>query len=168
MWAWYRRRSTRGQAVIGALALLVAVSPFVAGQREAPGVVAASPADSGGDIAEQLPFAETTPTTVERTVSTELPPTTTVPTTTTTATAPPTTTTTTTAPPPPPPTTAAPQAFAAAPPAAPSGDCHPSYDPCLPITGDLDCGDIGRPVAVHGRDDYRLDADGDGRGCERY
>jgi micrococcal nuclease len=48
--------------------------------------------------------------------------------------------------------------------------CHPSYDPCLPIVDDLDCPDVKRmgkaPVDVIGPDDYRLDRDHDGLGCE--
>jgi hypothetical protein len=48
--------------------------------------------------------------------------------------------------------------------------CHPSYDPCLPIVGDLNCPDVramGKaPVSVIGPDDYNLDRDGDGIGCE--
>jgi micrococcal nuclease len=52
----------------------------------------------------------------------------------------------------------------------PASKCHPSYEPCLPIVGDLDCADIramGKdPVDVIGPDDYRLDRDGDGLGCE--
>ncbi|HEX5822969.1 MAG TPA: thermonuclease family protein [Candidatus Limnocylindrales bacterium] len=48
--------------------------------------------------------------------------------------------------------------------------CHPSYDPCLPIVGDLDCPDIRAmgldPVTVIGPDEYRLDGDHDGLGCE--
>jgi micrococcal nuclease len=56
----------------------------------------------------------------------------------------------------------------AAPP--PSGNCHASYSPCLPIVGDLDCADIREmgvaPVRVLGSDPYRLDGDGDGYGCE--
>lgn len=48
--------------------------------------------------------------------------------------------------------------------------CHPSYSPCLPIVGDLDCKDVramGKaPVTVKGPDEYRLDADHDGLGCE--
>jgi hypothetical protein len=55
-------------------------------------------------------------------------------------------------------------------PATPASKCHPSYEPCLPITGDLDCPDIRAmgldPVSVIGPDDYRLDRDGDGLGCE--
>ncbi len=50
------------------------------------------------------------------------------------------------------------------------GNCHASYDPCLPIVGDLDCPDVramGKaPVSVSGSDPYRLDADNDGLGCE--
>lgn len=40
------------------------------------------------------------------------------------------------------------------------------YSPCLPIVADLDCGDINHPVQVTGSDPYRLDADGDGTGCD--
>lgn len=54
-----------------------------------------------------------------------------------------------------------------------SGDatgCHPSYVPCLPITGDLDCDEVralgAAPVDVVGEDAYHLDADADGIGCE--
>lgn len=55
--------------------------------------------------------------------------------------------------------------------AAPAADCHPSYDPCLPIVADLDCKDIRAmgldPVTVKGPDSYRLDgSDNDGLGCE--
>jgi micrococcal nuclease len=62
-------------------------------------------------------------------------------------------------PPPPPP-----------PPPTSGGACHPSYSPCLPIVGDLDCADIRAlgvaPVRVLGSDPYRLDGDNDGFGCE--
>lgn len=58
-------------------------------------------------------------------------------------------------------------------PAPPGNACHPSYDPCVPITSDVDCaGGSGNgpaytgPVRVIGPDDYGLDSDGDGRGCE--
>ena len=48
--------------------------------------------------------------------------------------------------------------------------CHPSYTPCLPIRDDLDCADVlamGKaPVRVKGPDEYRLDRDKDGLGCE--
>jgi len=48
--------------------------------------------------------------------------------------------------------------------------CHPSYSPCLPIVDDLDCPDVrdmGKaPVRVKGPDDYSLDRDNDGLGCE--
>jgi hypothetical protein len=40
------------------------------------------------------------------------------------------------------------------------------YSPCLPIVADLDCGDIDGPVSVTGSDPHRLDADGDGIGCD--
>jgi endonuclease YncB( thermonuclease family) len=53
---------------------------------------------------------------------------------------------------------------------APLEDCHPSYSPCLPIVADLDCPDVralgAAPVTVTGPDDYRLDGDHDGIGCE--
>ncbi|MCH9685731.1 MAG: hypothetical protein K0V04_30140 [Deltaproteobacteria bacterium] len=49
--------------------------------------------------------------------------------------------------------------------------CHPSYVPCLPVVGDLDCPDVvalgAAPVTVVGPDEYGLDADGDGIGCEQ-
>jgi endonuclease YncB( thermonuclease family) len=55
-------------------------------------------------------------------------------------------------------------------PAPPGSNCHPSYSPCLPIVGDLDCADIRAmgvaPVRVLGSDPYRLDGDNDGFGCE--
>ncbi len=47
--------------------------------------------------------------------------------------------------------------------------CQPGYSPCLPRVADLNCSDIPaskRPVRVTGSDPYRLDADGDGWGCE--
>ena len=51
-----------------------------------------------------------------------------------------------------------------------SGNCHPSYDPCLPIVEDLDCAQVramGKaPVTVKGPDEYMLDAEEDGLGCE--
>ena len=67
------------------------------------------------------------------------------------------------APQPPPPATVGTQ---------PASDCHPAYEPCLPnLPGNaLNCGDLRsdqRPVTVLviGEDPYRLDRDGDGRGC---
>ena len=45
----------------------------------------------------------------------------------------------------------------------------PGYSPCLPIRGDLDCADIPdwkKPIGVTGDDPFRLDADGDGWGCD--
>ncbi len=109
-----------------------------------------------------------TATTPPTTAATTVPPTTTPPTT-----APPSTVPATTQPPPtaPPRTSPPPQP---APPTAgaPSG-CHPSYDPCVPITSDVDCAGgsgngpayVGR-VTVIGPDVYGLDNDGDGVGCE--
>ena len=65
----------------------------------------------------------------------------------------------------PPPPTAAPVVTP-----APVANCHPSYSPCLPIVADLNCPDVralgAAPVTVIGPDDYRLDGDGDGIGCE--
>ncbi len=56
--------------------------------------------------------------------------------------------------------------------AAAAPGCHPAYEPCLPnLPGDaLNCGDLTREqrpvtVLVTGTDPYRLDRDGDGRGC---
>jgi hypothetical protein len=50
----------------------------------------------------------------------------------------------------------------------PVANCHPSYIPCLPIVGDLDCGEISeRNIQIVGYDEYRLDGnDQDGWGCE--
>lgn len=52
--------------------------------------------------------------------------------------------------------------------------CHPSYDPCVPIASDVDCAGgsgngpvyIEGPIRVIGPDEYGLDRDGDGIGCE--
>lgn len=52
-------------------------------------------------------------------------------------------------------------------PASGSG-CHPSYQPCVPDGPDLDCPEIGYQVKVVGPDEYRLDGNNDGWGCERY
>jgi hypothetical protein len=54
--------------------------------------------------------------------------------------------------------------------AAPSADgsCEPGYSPCLPRVADLDCDQIDdskKPIHVFGADPYRLDANGDGLGC---
>lgn len=56
---------------------------------------------------------------------------------------------------------------------AQQSNCHPSYDPCVPVTSDVDCaggsGDgpeyTGR-VRVIGPDTYDLDRDGDGVACD--
>jgi endonuclease YncB( thermonuclease family) len=81
---------------------------------------------------------------------------------------------------------AQPHGFVAAPapkpaaPAAPAASgCHPDYVTCIPVKGDgsgsgaandLDCGDIRQVVTLRqaGVDPYRLDADGDGTGCDSY
>ncbi|MCB1485917.1 MAG: hypothetical protein KDJ88_00505 [Bauldia sp.] len=68
--------------------------------------------------------------------------------------------------------------FAASPAVAASA-CHPSYEPCIAVASDADCipppdqetwgnGPIysGR-VLVIGPDDYELDRDHNGIGCER-
>lgn len=97
-----------------------------------------------GDVAAT---ADATTTTVAPTTTSDTPP----------PTDPPTTT-----PPPPPPTTE-----------ASAEDCHPSYQPCVPIASDVDCAGgsgngpeyTGR-VEVIGPDEYDLDRDGDGVGCE--
>lgn len=66
--------------------------------------------------------------------------------------------------------TAKPTARPTAKPTAKSSSCHPSYTPCLPIADDLNCPDVramGKaPVTVIGPDDYRLDGNHDGVGCE--
>lgn len=146
------------------------------------GVACAEPVET------QAGRVETTTTTrAKRTTTTERATTTTRPTTTTTVA--PTTVPPTTAPPvtPPPttapPTTAAPQPVVTAPPPppppppttaapAPTG-CHPSYTPCVQFASDVDCagGSGNGPaytgfVTVIGPDEYGLDADGDGQGCE--
>lgn len=78
----------------------------------------------------------------------------------------------TTAPPttgaPPPPTTVVVQ------PLLPQTSCHPSYAPCVPIDDDVDCAGgsgngpsyVSGPIRVIGDDEYGLDDDGDGVGCE--
>ncbi|MGI8404327.1 MAG: thermonuclease family protein [Thermomicrobiales bacterium] len=50
-----------------------------------------------------------------------------------------------------------------------TGGCNPNYSPCVPNSpSDLDCKDIGFSVTVIGYDQYGLDRDGDGVGCESY
>ena len=50
-----------------------------------------------------------------------------------------------------------------------AGDCNPNYAPCIPNSPyDLDCKDVRMRVQVIGYDEYRLDGDGDGWGCESY
>lgn len=184
--AWRRLRSwpVWVQAVLGILLVSVLVSSF-SGEKstdvEAGGLAAAA------DTGLTLPTAPTTtgvtvaPTTTDATLA---PPTADVnlaPPTTQVTLAPPrtqltsvTTTAPTTAPPPPTtrvaPTTVAPTT---APPR--SEGCHPSYEgECLPPNAsDVDCegGDgngpeYSGPVRVVGPDEYDLDSDGNGHGCE--
>jgi hypothetical protein len=50
-----------------------------------------------------------------------------------------------------------------------SARCNPNYTRCVPNSRtDLDCGDVGHSVRVIGRDQYGLDSDGNGSGCESY
>lgn len=50
-----------------------------------------------------------------------------------------------------------------------SENCNPNYSPCVPnVNYNLDCNDVSGPVNVIGYDEYFLDADGDGVGCEPY
>jgi hypothetical protein len=45
--------------------------------------------------------------------------------------------------------------------------CHPSYRPCVPNDRDYDCGELpASDYSVVGPDEYRLDGDSDGIGCE--
>ncbi|WP_306359990.1 hypothetical protein [Nocardia sp. CC227C] len=108
--------------------------------------------------------AEPPPATTPDTTKAEPPPATTPDT--TKAEPPPAAETRSVAPPPPPVTRIAP--------APAQSSCHPSYDPCLPIVSDVDCaGGSGNgpvytqgPVRVIGPDEYGLDRDRDGVGCE--
>jgi hypothetical protein len=51
----------------------------------------------------------------------------------------------------------------------PTPVCDTNYSGCVPIVSyDLDCGDIGRSVAVLGYDKHGFDRDNDGYGCESY
>lgn len=57
---------------------------------------------------------------------------------------------------------------------AESTNCTPGYDPCLPDIGEYDCypgpgtGPLftGRVNVAPGMDRYKLDMDGNGKGCE--
>ena len=166
IWERYRGLSTIWQVVIGGfLGLMVIGAAAGSGEEEPVRVEIASDSAEHRDVADQLPYAATS--TTSELSTTTMAPTTTEPTTT----VPPTTAPTTTAPPPPsttaPPTTVA---FVSQP---SSDDCHPSYDPCVPIASDVDCagGSGNGPaytgfVRVIGYDEYDLDRDGDGLGCE--
>ena len=67
----------------------------------------------------------------------------------------------------------APEPAPPAPAPEPADECHPSYEPCVPIASDVDCeGGSGNGPAYTGRvsvigpDEYDLDRDGDGVACE--
>lgn len=45
-------------------------------------------------------------------------------------------------------------------------ECAPGYEPCLPVRDDIDCSQIDGPVRITGDDQYDLDRNGDGIGCE--
>lgn len=168
--AWIAFRGWPRWAQITAwVVLAIVVLGSIGSDSEPKEVELTQSPDPQEDVAEKLPRATTT-----MRPATTLAPATTVPTfppTTTTA-AP---TTTTAAPTTTPRVTAAPTT--AAPPAAGSGeDCHPSYSGvCLPFTSDVDCaGGSGngpeytsaKNIRVVGPDEYDLDRDGNGLGCE--
>jgi len=44
--------------------------------------------------------------------------------------------------------------------------CSPNYEPCLPVVDDLNCSDLETQARVIGEDEYNLDRDGNGIGCE--
>ena len=167
IWGWYRGLTTRWQVVIGVV-LALAVVGGLTGEEETEPTVSAS---ATKDIADELPFAPTTTVPVTSSTTREVIRTTTTAAPATTTTAAPTTTTTvaptTTTAAPPPPTT---QAFVQS---EPASSCHPSYDPCVPYASDVDCasGEGNGPaytgtVRVIGPDEYDLDSDNDGVGCE--
>ena len=59
--------------------------------------------------------------------------------------------------------------FAVMPRTAPSGaPCDPNYDPCVPVSTDVNCSDLRTRITVTGTDVYRLDRDGDGTACEWF
>jgi micrococcal nuclease len=72
-------------------------------------------------------------------------------------------------PPPPPPAPVAPTPTPTPSPSpSPTPSCNANYSgACLPLTGDVDCGEISaRDFYVVGEDVFALDADGDGLACE--
>ena len=149
----------------GALVALVAVSAAADASDEPAQKLTTAPVTT---VPIQTVPERVLPTTSTSTTTTQPPTTTTTAAPTTTR--PPTTTAPPTTAPPPPPTTAPPPPTTAV---VPQGNCHPSYTPCVPITSDVDCAGgsgngpayTGR-VEVHGYDEYDLDRDGDGIGCE--
>jgi hypothetical protein len=45
-------------------------------------------------------------------------------------------------------------------------ECNTNYEPCVPTDPTVTCTQIGVQVRVVGTDEYGLDRDGDGVGCE--
>jgi hypothetical protein len=45
-------------------------------------------------------------------------------------------------------------------------ECNDNYDPCVPTDPTVTCSEVGVQVRVVGTDEYGLDRDGDGVGCE--
>lgn len=138
-------RWARIAAAAIAVVLLIGACASSEDDREASLAVADLSATS-----EQQTTAEQTTTTERQVTTTTAAPTTTAPPTTTVYVPPPTQ------------------------PLAPQGGCHPSYDPCVPYASDVDCeGGSGNgpaytgTVSVVGPDEYGLDSDGDGVGCEQ-
>lgn len=182
-WSGFRRLPAIVQVAAASFGVVLALVAL--------GSVAEPASDVTGDeIAAEVDSEPVTPTTESQATTTTQAPTTTVASTTTaapTTTVAPTTTAAPTTTSPPPTTTAkpAPQLFVAPPttaapstaaPAASSG-CHPSYQgTCIPAdVSDADCagGSGNGPyyveeenIAVVGPDQYDLDRDGNGVGCE--
>ncbi|HEX9993619.1 MAG TPA: hypothetical protein VGB14_11890 [Acidimicrobiales bacterium] len=171
-WDTYRAWSRRTQWIVAGVAVFVLLALIGAVGGEPDTDEAASVAPSTTTTTERPTTTTTeapTTTTARPTTTTTAPPTTTTTAPPTTTTAPPTTVPPTTAPPTLPPTTSPP-------PTQPPSDCHPNYDPCIPIGYDADCagGEGDGPIFVegpvyikNGADPYGLDGnDNDGIGCE--
>lgn len=169
---FWRSRSRRGRIGLVAAGLVALVLALPRGPQQPVGIGSlgdrASPAASvTSPTRAPTPPATATPATKETTPTPEV---TTAPEPTPKPTATPRATSRPTATPTPRPTPRPTPKPTPKPTPRPAADCHPSYSPCLPIVGDLDCPDVralGKaPVRVIGVDSYRLDRDGDGIGCE--
>lgn len=169
----WRRLSRRGKVwtVVGAVALTGGVGNALEGPAEPGDQVAFvdAPTNAPGSTSTTTttaPPATTTQPPASTTTAAPIAATTTVATSTTSATTTTSTTTSSTA------TTATTTTLRPLVTASAAG-CHPSYEPCVPIASDVDCiggsGNgpeyVGR-VRVIGPDEYRLDADDDGFGCD--